>query len=107
MIIGQSQVAQQLAHRFAELVREDPTAQRLWAWSERGYLDPGRDYVELWLLADPINDATQDRIFTMSSLLHGLFPEVEIRVHLAGWNEVDRLDPAASVREGAEEVPLR
>lgn len=107
MIVGRSGVAQEMACRFAEMVRDEPTVQRLWVWSEPGYIDPDRDYVELWLLASPLDEAVQQRLSAAGVRLHHRFPDVEARLHLLDRSDVDAPDPASGLRVGAEEVALR
>jgi len=47
---------QTFAHRVArslvDAIGSEPSLKAMWAWSEPGYIEPGREYVELWVYAD-------------------------------------------------------
>jgi hypothetical protein len=98
---------QAVARRFADAVRSEPAAKRLWVWSQPGYIDPEREYVELWLLHDPVDEATEQRMRVAAAALHEHFPEVHIRVHRVTPQMLGGHPPAEAIREGAEEVTLR
>ena len=80
---------------------------RLWFWSRRGYIEPGRNYVELWLLADGGDDRSEQRLLGLAAGLHDRFPEVNIRVYLLNARGLDGQEPSGVIRPGAREVALR
>ncbi len=96
-----------VAHHLADALRAEPSVKRLWVWSRRGYIEPKREYVELWLLQEPGDEAADRRIRSAAAALHEQFPEANIRVHRVTPQMLDGHPPAKAIREGAEEVALR
>ncbi len=101
---------QTFAHRVArslvDAIGSEPSLKAMWAWSEPGYIEPGREYVELWLYAHPADPDSEQRLRRAGATLHASYPEANIRVHTITPPMVDGLQPAGQVRDGAEEVAL-
>ena len=79
--------------------RRHPAARRLWAWAYR-------DYVELWLLTDPIDTDTELHLYGVSFELYDRYPKTDIRFHLLNPRYFEELDPDLVIPPGAEEIPL-
>lgn len=107
MAIQDLTVAQRAAQRFAEAVRQEPAVKRLWVWSQRGYLEPDEEYVELWLLTDVLDEAADKRLSTAMLSLNEWFPDVEFRVHVLPPGFYDPRGPLTAVRADVTEVPLQ
>lgn len=99
--------AHEMVRGFAEAIKVEPAVRRLWAWTEPGHIEPGRDYVELWLLTDPVDPETDRRLGEAAMLLHDRFPEAYIRMHTMTTEMLGGREPTGAIRQGAEEIPLR
>ena len=97
----------EMVRTFAEAIKDEPSVRRFWAWTEPSYIEPGRDYVELWLLTDPIDPETDRRLGMAAMRLHERFPEDYIRMHTMTTEMLGGREPAGAIREGAVEIPLR
>lgn len=75
MAISQQATAQDVGRRFADAVRQDPVAQGVWTRAVR-------DYIEVWLLTEPIDAETERRLYGLSASLDRWFPETYIQFYL-------------------------
>lgn len=75
MAISQQATAQDVGRRFAEEVRQDPAVQGVWARAVR-------DYIELWVLTDPIDAETERRLYALDAPLQRWFPTTYIYFYL-------------------------
>jgi hypothetical protein len=75
MAISQHVTAQDVGHRFADEVRQEPVAQGVWTRAVR-------DYIELWFLTDPIDADTERRLYGVGASLHQWFPCAYINFYL-------------------------
>ncbi len=106
MALVQSAVAQAMARDLAAMLRTEPNVRQLWVWSQRGYIEPNRDYVELWLAIDTDDEQANDRVSLAAARLHDLYPEANIRVHRLTPRVLDGHAPEEAMRTEAEEVRL-
>jgi hypothetical protein len=100
-----------LAHAVArDLVRAAPSEagiKRVWVWSQHGYVDPERDYVELAVLHDELDEAMEQRfVSAIVKAIDGGYPDVNKSLHTFTLSDLDGLDPEGELRPGAEEVDL-
>ena len=89
-----------VARTFAEAVRAESAARRLWV------LVSGST-VELWLLTEPTHADTERRLYGASRLLYEAFPDTDIRVRVVNPRLFDTPEPEQLIPPGADEVPLR
>lgn len=75
MAISQEITAHDVGRRLADEVRQDPAAQGVWTRAVR-------DYIELWLLTDPIDAETERRFYALDAPLQRFFPNTYINFHL-------------------------
>jgi hypothetical protein len=75
MAISQQVTAQDVGLRLADEARQDPVAQGVWARAVR-------DYIELWLLTEPIDAETERHFYGLSASLDRWFPETYIQFYL-------------------------
>jgi hypothetical protein len=99
-----------LAHAVArDLVRTAPPEAgitRVWVWSQHGYVDPERDYVELAVLYDPADDEAERGFSKALAGLSDLYPETNMMAHTFTVSDLGDLDPEGELRPGFEEVEL-
>lgn len=72
MAITQNLSAYDVGRRLADEISQDPAARGLWARNVR-------DYVELWLLTEPIDADTERRLYSVAASLYDWFPGAYIR----------------------------
>jgi hypothetical protein len=106
MAVTQSALAHAVARDFARAVPPEANLSRLWVWSQHGYIDPTRDYVELWAFVDPVDDATEEQLLEAGSGLDDLYPDVLKTLHLLGPSIVAGLTREEWVKPEAEEIDL-
>lgn len=106
MAVTQPSPARAMALDLAAAIGSDEGLRRLWVWSDRGYIEPDRDYVELWLLADPVDAQAEHRLRVAGADLHKTYPNTNIRVHLITPKMLAGHDPRQAIRADAEEVAL-
>ena len=100
MAIRAGATPQQIARRFAELVREEPAARKLW-------LEVRDHDIQLWLLATDTDRETENRLYEASFVLAEAFPDAPIHFHLLVPRFYVNGDPQAALPPGLEEIPLR
>ena len=100
MAIKDEVTAQEIGRSYAAAVSREPTAQRLWVSSHR-------DYIELWLLSEPIDMDTRRRFFEPVAEMHDRFPDANARFHVINPSEYDGLDLRMVLPADAAEIPLR
>ena len=106
MAVAQPSPARAVALDFAEAIRDERGVRRLWVWSDYGYIEPDRNYVELWLLADPADGEAERRLRLAAAGLHTTYPDLNIRVHMIAPKMVADHDPREAIRPEAEEITL-
>ena len=106
MALTQPTVARAMARDLAAMLRDEPHVRRLWVWSEHGYVDPARDYVELWLHLDTDDEDVNYRVSRIAASLPDLYPGVIVGVHRLTPNVLDGHAPEEAMRIEAEEVAL-
>lgn len=82
MAISQHVTAQDVGRRFADEVRQDSVAQGVWTRAVR-------DYIEVWLLTEPIDAETERYFYAAGALLHHWFPGAYIRFRLVNPRPFD------------------
>ncbi len=100
MAIEQAATAAEIARAFADLVRHEESARRLWVSTHR-------DYMELWLLTDSIDAEEEHRFYEADACLWDRFPEAYVRLHIVNPRTTEPFNPDAVAPKGAEEIPLR
>lgn len=75
MTISQQVNAHDVGSRFAEEVRQDPRAQGVWTRAVR-------DYIEVWLLTEPIDAETERHFYALGASLDRWFMETYIQFYL-------------------------
>ena len=99
-------LARRVARSLARAIRSEPSVSGLWVWSEPGYIEPGREYVELWVCADPAGPDDERRLRRAGATLHESYPDANIRIHTITPRMLNGRQPSGQVRDGAEEVAL-
>ena len=82
MAISQQVNAHNVGRRFADEVRQDPAAQGVWTRAVR-------DYIELWLLTEPIDAETERRFYAVGASIHHWFPGAYVHFHLVNHRLFD------------------
>lgn len=107
MAITQSALARAMAHDVVRVAPPETGIKRIWVWSQHGYVDPERDYVELTVMHGPLDDETLHRFLTaVADMTDERYPEVNTLMHTFSSDEVAELDLQGEVRPGAEEIEL-
>jgi hypothetical protein len=107
MAITQPTLARAMARDLVRAAPPEAGIKRVWVWSEHGYVDPERDYVELAVLYDPMDkDADCRFLVAVTGALNDGYPEVNKMLHTFMSSELDGHDPEGEVRPGSEEIEL-
>ena len=99
VIEGRSSDAGQVGRSFAEAIRPEPAAKRLW-FRARG------ETVEPWLLIEPGDVETERRLHALGALLYERFPELDFSLHILNPARYPRLNLSVIVPGQAEELPV-
>ena len=75
MIVQHSLDAQTIGVQYAREIASEAGVRGIWAASHR-------DWFDVWVLTDAVDDATERRLFEASLALHDSFPESLIRLHV-------------------------
>lgn len=107
MAITQSALAHAMARDLVRAAPPEAHIKRVWVWSQHGYVDPERDYVELAALHDAVDAETKHR-FTKAIVdaLNEGYPEVNKFLHTFVSDGHGDLDLEEEIRSGSEEVDL-
>jgi len=100
MAIMQAATAAEIARAFADLVRHEESARRLW-------FSTHRDYMELWLLTDWIDPEGEHRFYEATVCLFDRYPDAYVRLHVINPRTTEPFDPDHVAPKGAEEILLR
>jgi hypothetical protein len=106
MAITQSALAHAVARDLVRTAPPEAGIKRVWVWSEHGYVDPERDYVELAVLYDPRDDKAERRFSLALAGLSDLHPDLNMFAHTFTSRMLGDLDPEGELRPGSEEVDL-
>jgi hypothetical protein len=109
MAITESALAHAMARDFLRAVPPEAHVSRLWVWSQHGYIDPERDYVEFSAFVDLTSDdvdTAEKRLGKAVASLNDLYPEVNIMVYTLGPRVPGGRTPEQWVRPEAEEISL-
>jgi hypothetical protein len=106
MAITHPALARAMARDLARAAPPEAGIKRIWVWSQPGYVDPERDYVELAVRYHPRNNDAEREFSLALAGLHDLYPEVNISAHTFTVCDLGDLDPAGELRPGSEEVYL-
>lgn len=93
MTVASQTSAYELAPRFAEFVRDEPSARVLY-FRQWGLVS------EFWLVTDPIDNATARRLRHASRLLRHAFPEALIDFRLLNPRKLGDTDPVSLIPAG-------
>lgn len=100
MAIGQPVTAEEIGRAFAELVRADDAAQRLW-------IRPWEGDWELWLLTAPVDMRTEGQFQMAAIELEDRFPDTYIELRVINPRHFPTGNPASLIPAGAQEICLR
>ena len=106
MAITQSALAHAVARDFLRAVPPEANLSRLWVWSEHGYVDPERDYIDLTAVVDPVDEDAHQRLLEAGAYLDDLYPEVLKTLHLLGPDLLVGQDLEQGVDPRGEEIDL-
>ena len=99
MAIADLVTARELGRAYADAIRGEAAASRLWV-SAHG------DSVGLWLLTQPIDADAERRLYGATAMLHHRLLERYFRFHLLNPRMFEELVLEEEVPKEAEEVPL-
>ena len=107
MAITQSALAHAMARDLIRAAPADVHIKRAWVWSQHGFVDPDRDYVELSILHDEVDDETGQRFLkAVTDMMEDRYADANKSLYtFASDNKGDR-DLDQWIRSGAEEVRL-
>jgi len=105
MAITQSALAHAVARTLVRTAPPEAGIKRVWVWSQHGYVDPERDYVELAILYDPADDEAERGFSKVLAGLSDLYPQLNLSAHTFTMSDLGGLDPEGELRPGFEEVP--
>ncbi len=100
MAIADRVTAAEIGKTYAETIRDEAGPKQLWM---RSY----RDYVELWLVVEPIEHDAELRLYAAEDAIYDRFPEASVRLHILNPRHIRAFEPAAILPPGAEETALR
>jgi hypothetical protein len=107
MAITQSALAHALAHDLRRAVPPDAGILRAWVWSQHGYVDPERDYVELSILHDELDTEASKRLGTaIADMMNDRYPEVNKALYTFVSDGKGDLGLEDELRPGTEEIEL-
>lgn len=106
MAITHSALAHAMARDFLKAAPPEARVRRVWVWSQFGYVDPERDYVEMFVFADPVDKDAEQRLDRAASVLDENYPDVLKMAYLLGVNVPGGRMPEDWVRPEAEEISL-
>jgi hypothetical protein len=89
-----------VANHLAASLREEPAASRLWVRSHDGV-------VELWLLTQPLDPATEERLYRVGLALYEQFPELNMLFTVLNPDWFEEGDALSALPSGIEEIALR
>jgi hypothetical protein len=108
MAITQSALAQAMARDLKRVVPPEAGMRRAWVWSQHGFVDPERDYVELSILRDDLDDEMKCRfVGAVVDMMEERYPEANKYLHVFVSNGEGDVDLEEELRPGSEEVDLR
>src|SRR5262245_10367598 len=106
MAMTQSALAHAVARDLMRAAPPEAGIKRVWVWSQHGYVDPERDYVELAVLYEPADEVAERKFSKALAGLSDLHPETNMMAHTFTVSDLGDLDPEGEVRPGSEEVGL-
>ena len=107
MAITQPALARAMARDVVRVAPPETGIKRIWVWSQHGYVDPERDYIELSVLHAPIDDETLHRFLAaVTAMTDDLYPEANKFMHTFSSDDVGELELQEELRPGAEEIEL-
>ena len=84
MAITQSALAHAMARDLVRAAPPEAGIKRVWVWSQHGYVDPARDYVELAVLHDEMDEETQNRFLkAVVDVIDDGYPDVNKQLSLS------------------------
>lgn len=107
MAITQSALAHALAHDLARVVPPEAGMKRAWVWSQHGFVDPERDYIELSILHDELDEETAKRFrIAVADMMNDRYAEVNKQLSTFLSDHAGDLDIHEWLRPGSEEIQL-
>lgn len=105
MAITQSALAYAMARDLLRAAPPEAGIKRVWVWSQHGYVDPERDYVELAVLHDEMDEETQNRFLkAVVDVIDDGYPEVNKQLSTFVSDNRGDLDLDEWLRPDMEEV---
>lgn len=105
MAITQSALAHAMARDLMRAAPPEAGIKRVWVWSQHGYVDPVRDYVELAVLHDEMDEETQNQFLkAVVDVIDDGYPEVNKQLSTFVSDSRGDLDLDEWLRPGMEEV---
>jgi hypothetical protein len=95
-----------MARDIVRVAPPEAGIKRIWVWSEHGYIDPRRDYIEVSVLAEPSSGEARGRLLDAINRLSALYPEVNIGAGLLAPVMPGGTSPREWVHPDAEEIDL-
>jgi hypothetical protein len=92
--------ARTVAEAFAQVVRSEPSVERLWVSSHRGV-------IRLWLLTEAMERRDELRLYGLLDHIYNRFGEVGVHLHLLSPRYFEPLELDVVLPQGAEEIALR
>lgn len=107
MAITQSALAHALAHALARVVPPEAGMKRAWVWSQHGFVDPERDYIELSILHDEMDEATSKRFrIAVADMMNEGYPDVNKVLSTFVSDGEGDVGLEDELRPGTEEIRL-
>lgn len=106
MAITQSALARAMARDIVRAAPPEAGIKKIWAWTEHGFIDPRREYVEIWVLADPATNEAEHDLLVAINALSDLYPEVNIGASTFAPGEYAEADLRDWMHPDAQEIQL-
>jgi len=106
MAITQPALARAMARDLVRAAPPEAGIKRVWAWSQHGFIDPQREYLEIWVLADPATKEDEQSLLAAISALADLYPDVNIGANTFAPGEYAEADLRDWMHPDAQEIDL-
>jgi hypothetical protein len=104
MAITQPALARAMARDVVRAAPPEAGIKRIRVWTGHGHIDPEREYVEVFVLAEPATGQTEQALLDVINKLAQLYPDVNIGAGLLASRMPGGTDPEDWVHPGAEEL---
>jgi hypothetical protein len=100
MAVRATTAVHKLTRHFAAALKAEPAVRGLW-------VRPVRDYVEFWLLTEPIDADAERRLYAAGTDLYERFPDANVRVRILNPRLFEPGDLTTLIPSDAQPVPLQ